>query len=112
MYVIIMKVKCNTKRGGSCDLNCYFPTKITGGQHFSSDNCLNTSTVKPVLSGHSERRPKMVFKADYRLMKVKSIAEHSAILSTSIKFPFVINIFVCLFLSGRLRQVLLYMILL
>ena len=32
-------------------------------------------TVKPVLSGHSKRRPKLVFKTDYRLMQVKSIAE-------------------------------------
>ena len=29
------------------------------------------STVKPVLSGHSKRRPKLVFKTDYRLMQVK-----------------------------------------
>ena len=44
-------------------------------------------------------------------MQVKIIAEreHSAILSTFIKLPFVIKIFViCLFLSGRLRQFLLY----
>ena len=34
--------------------------------------------------------------------------EHSAILSTFIKLPFVIKFFFCLFLSGRLRQVLLY----
>ena len=37
----------------------------------------------------------MVFKTDYRLMQDKSIAgELSAILSTFIKLPFVINIFV------------------
>ena len=36
----------------------------------------------------------MVFKTDYRLMQVKSIAEHSAILLTFIKLPFVIMIFV------------------
>ena len=43
-------------------------------------------------------------------MQVKSIeGEHSAILSTFIKLPFVIKIFVCLLLSGRFRQVLLYM---
>ena len=37
----------------------------------------------------------MVFNANYRLMQVKSIAEcSSAILSTFIKLPFVINIFV------------------
>ena len=34
--------------------------------------------------------------------------EHSAIISAFIKLPFVIKIFVCLFLSGCLRQVLLY----
>ena len=52
------------------------------------------ATVKPVLSGHSKRRPKLVFKTDYSLMQVKSIVEHSAILSTFIKLPFVIKIFV------------------
>ena len=36
----------------------------------------------------------MVFKTDYRLMQVKSNAEHSAILVTSIKLQFVIKIFV------------------
>ena len=34
-------------------------------------------TVKPVLSGHSKRRPKLVFKTNYPLMQVKSIAECS-----------------------------------
>ena len=34
--------------------------------------------------------------------------EHSAMLSTFIKLPFVIKTIVCLFLSGRLRQVILY----
>ena len=54
-------------------------------------------TVKPVLSGQSKAQ-KLVFKTDYRLMQVKSIAEcsgeHSAILLTLIKLPFVINSFV------------------
>ena len=40
-------------------------------------------------------------------MQVKSQEEHSALLSTFIKQPFVFKTFVCLFLSGRLRQVLL-----
>ena len=45
-------------------------------------------TVKPVLSGHSKDQ-KLVFKNNYRLMQVKSIAEcspleHSAILLTCI----------------------------
>ena len=35
--------------------------------------------------------------------------EHSAILSTFIKLPFVIKIFVLSITSGRLRQVLLYL---
>ena len=38
---------------------------------------IRVSTVKPVLSGHSKRRLKLVFKPDYRLMLVKSIAECS-----------------------------------
>ena len=34
-------------------------------------------TVKPAFSSHSKRRPKLVFKTEYRLMQVKSIAECS-----------------------------------
>ena len=49
------------------------------------------STVKPVLSSHSKRRSKVVFKTNYGLMKVKSIAE---ILSTFIKLSFVIKLFI------------------
>ena len=42
-------------------------------------------------------------------MQVKSITlEHSAILLTFIKLPFVINIFVLSILSGRFTQILLY----
>ena len=57
--------------------------------------------VKSVLSSHSKK------KTNYRLMQVKSIAEggYSAILSTFIKLPFVIKIFVLSFLSGCLRHV-------
>ena len=40
-------------------------------------------------------------------MQVKSIAEHSAILSTFIKLPFVNKIFILSILSGRFTQVLL-----
>ena len=56
------------------------------------------------LSGHSKRRPKLGFKTEYCLLQVKSIAEcspseyskgdHSAILLTFIKLPFVIKSFV------------------
>ena len=66
------------------------------------------STVKPVLSGHSQKDQKWVLKTNYRLMQVKSIAEcskHSAILSTCIKLPhgfttFVLSIFECLLKTG------------
>ena len=35
------------------------------------------NTVKPILSVHSKRRPRLDFMTDYRLMQVKSIAECS-----------------------------------
>ena len=63
-------------------------------------------TVKPVLSGHSKRRPKIVFKTDYHLMQVKSIAEcsrHSAILLTFIKLLFGIKIFVLSFFEWPIK---------
>ena len=55
--------------------------------------------VKPVLNDYSKKRDQnLVFKTDYLLMQVKSFAdcskEHSAILSTFIKLPFVIKTFV------------------
>ena len=49
----------------------------------------------------------MVFMTDYRLMHVKIIAE-SAILSTFIKLPVVIKIFVLSILSCSFTQVLLF----
>ena len=50
------------------------------------------STVKPALSGNSKGRPTIVIKTNYRLMQVKR--EHSAILWTFIKLPFVVKTFV------------------
>ena len=50
------------------------------------------TTVKPVLPGHSKGRQKMVFKTDYGFNV--GPREHSAILSTFIKLPFVIKPFV------------------
>ena len=49
----------------------------------------NRVTVKPVLNGHSQTDQKLLFKTNYHLMPVKSIAEcskgeHSAILLTFI----------------------------
>ena len=52
--------------------------------------------VKPALSSHSKRRQKIVFKTDYRLIQV------------CIKLPFSLRSLFGLFLSGRLRQLLLY----
>ena len=43
------------------------------------------STVKPVLSGHSKIDKTKILKTKGSLMKVESIAEHSAILLTCIK---------------------------
>ena len=44
--------------------------------HVSSSHLpISTNTVKPVFSDHSKRSPKLVFKADYLIMQVKSIAE-------------------------------------
>ena len=48
-------------------------------------------TVKPALNGHSQKDQKLVFKTNYCLMQVKSIAECSFDL---LKLPFVIKIFV------------------
>ena len=43
-------------------------------------------SVKPVLNDHSQKYQILVFKTNYRLMQVKSVAEgeHSAIISTFI----------------------------
>ena len=74
-----------------------------------------STTVKPVLSGHSKRKPKTIFKNDDRLRHVKSIAECSnwSILQyfgPSLSFYLSLRSLFCLYLSGRLRQVLLYII--
>ena len=69
-----------------------------------------TGTVKPVLSGHSKRRPKICFfNTDYRLIQIKSIAECSkaSILQyfrTSLSYHLPLRPLFCLFKSGRLRQ--------
>ena len=54
---------------------------------------------KSCVNGHSQKYHKLGFKTNYRLMQVKSIAEsspleHSAILLTFIKLPFVVKFFV------------------
>ena len=69
---------------------------------------------KTCLKGHSQRRPKLVFKTDYCLMQVKSIAECSkrSILQyfgPSLSYYLSLRSLFCLFLRGRLRLVLLYL---
>ena len=71
------------------------------------------NTVQPVYNGHSQKRQKLVFKLNYRLMQVKNIAECSkgSILQyfrPSLSYHSSFNSLFCLFLSGCLRQVLLY----
>ena len=61
-------------------------------------------TVKPVLNSHSKIDKTKVLKTDYRLMQVKSIAECSC--NTLMSW----NQILVFFLSGRLRQVILYVI--
>ena len=65
-------------------------------------------TVKPVLSGHSKERQKMVFNTNFRLMQVKSIAECSkgSILQyfqPSLSGHFPLRPLFYLFLSGHIK---------
>ena len=55
--------------------------------------CTVTDTVKPVRNSHSQKDRNLVFKTDYRRSKVLQNApgEHSAILLTYTKLPFVIK---------------------
>ena len=68
--------------------------------------------IKPVLSDYSKRRPKISFQDRLSLNAgqkyCRMLQEHSAIILTFIKLPFVFKTFVLSFLSGHLRQVLLY----
>ena len=70
--------------------------RITSGKKKSAFQ--STYTVKPALSGHSKRRPKIVFQDQLSLNAgqkyCRMLQEHSAILSTFIKLPFVFKIFV------------------
>ena len=72
-------------------IDCCF-LALSASVNFQRFEHLFFNTVKPDLSGHSQ---KVVFKTDYSLMQVKSIAEgeHSAILLT-IMLPIVIKNFV------------------
>ena len=62
-------------------------------------------TVKPVLSGHSIRRPKIGFQDPLSLNAGQKYCRllplgHSAILSTFIKLPLVIKTLFCRLMSG------------
>ena len=57
-------------------------------------------TVKPVLSGYSRRRLKLGFKTDYRLMRVKSIAEY---LRPSLIYHLPLRLLFCLFFEWPLQ---------
>ena len=59
---------------------------------------------KTCLKRPLSKRPKLVFKTNYRLMQVKSIAECS---NASLSEHLSLRSLFCLVLSGRLRQVLL-----
>ena len=66
---------------------------------FTADN-----TVKHVLSGHSKTKDQLLLNAGQKYCRVLK-GRHSAILSTFIKLPFVIKIFVLSFLSGCLTHI-------
>ena len=57
-----------------------------GAQKNHHNEMFPLSTVKPVLSGHSKEDQKLVFKTDYRLMQVESIAEYSPLLFKTFVF--------------------------
>ena len=70
-------------------------------------------TAKPVFSGHSKMNKTKVLKTNGSLMKVESIAEYSLrVFCNTFDMHLAIiglgNKFLVFYLSGRLRQVLLY----
>ena len=95
------------------DLNS--PLLISTKQYFTRTcmTIVSINTVSPVLSGHSQKDQQWVFKTNYRLMQVKSIAECSkgSILQCfrlAFSYHMALRPLFCLFLSGRLSLVSLY----
>ena len=93
--------------GGALRVNCMFWQVHTELLRYG---CYSKTSVKLPLS----RRPKMVFKTDYRLMRIKSIAACTKrsimqYVRPSLSYQLSLRDLFCLFLSGRLTQVLLYM---
>ena len=75
-------------------------------------NTATIVTVKPVQNDHSQKDQKLVFKTNYRLMQVKSIAECSKwsnlqYFRPSLSYHLPLRSLVSLVLSGRFTQVLL-----
>ena len=76
---------------------------------FTKGDVIPAGTVKPVLSGHSKKTQKYVFKTDNRLMKVKGIAEcstpleYSAVLLICTKLPHDFNTFVLSIFEWQLK---------
>ena len=69
--------------------------------------CVKRPLSKRPKIGLQDKLPHNAGQKYYRMLQ----GEHSAILLTFIKLPFVIKLFVMSFLSDRLRQVLLYILL-
>ena len=85
------RIKPKTLVKQICSNNEFLYTKESAGKL--------SNTVKTVLSGHSKRRPKIGFQDRFLLNACQKYCrmlqeEHSAILLTFIKLPFVIKIFV------------------
>ena len=69
-------------------------------------NLSKTATLKHTKNGFQD---KLSLNAGQKFCRMPQ-CEQSAILPKFIKLPFAIKIFVCLLLSARLRQVLLYLL--
>ena len=68
-------------------------------------------TVKPVLNGHTKKKPKISFSRPIFAKCMSKVLQNGAFcIATFIKLPFVIKIrfFVLSILSGRFTQALLY----
>ena len=77
------------------------------------DDFISESYSKTCVKGHFQKDHKLVFKTNYGLMQVKSIAECSkgSILQyfqPSLSYHLSLRSLFCLFLSGHFTQVLLY----
>ena len=66
------------------------------------------NTVKPVLSGHSKRTPKIGFQDRLSLNAGQKYCRILHYFRPSLSYHLSLRYVFCLFLSGRLRQVLLY----